>query len=120
MADSHSPRSLPPSGSWSGYYFYGNSGAKHRMRLHLNFTADGKISGNGSDDIAPFIIRGIFTGALNQASWTKTYVGMHSVEYHGLYDGRSICGDWSLTPRSGGFWIWPDTIAGEQALHMEL
>jgi len=44
------------------------------------------------------------------------------VEYCGLYDRRSICGDWTLTGFTGGFWIWPDALAQseEEAVQEEL
>ena len=83
------------------------------MRLSLTF-ANGSITGDGTDDIGPFLIRGAFDSVSREAGWTKAYVGMHSVRYRGLYDGRSICGDWKLALSSGGFWIWPSTL-GERA-----
>lgn len=90
------------------------------MRIGLTFTLDGRIQGEGIDDIAPFTIRGFFDAASNQAQWTKSYVGMHRVAYHGLYDGRSICGDWTLEMATGGFWIWPDALEGKEAIEEEL
>jgi len=116
MLNDTSIPALPPSGPWSGYYLYGHAGAKHRMELGLIFSIDGKISGEGIDDIAPFAIVGFFDTATNQATWTKSYVGMHSVEYHGFYDQRSICGNWTLAWASGGFWIWPSAIEEGEAM----
>src|SRR5215471_2877928 len=98
--------SIPPSGPWSGYYLYGYAGKRHRMQMQLSFTNGGRISGSGSDDIARFTIDGVFNAANSAASWTKAYIGMHSVEYRGVYDGRAICGDWTLSWMKGGFWIW--------------
>ena len=80
------------------------------MRMVLTFAFDGRISGEGIDDVAPFTVSGAFYGPTNQASWTKSYIGMHSVEYRGVYDRLSICGDWNLPPSTGGFWIWPSTL----------
>jgi hypothetical protein len=90
------------------------------MRLCLSFTPDGRISGDGIDDVAPFTIRGSFDRLTNTANWTKSYVRMHSVEYSGLYDGRSICGDWTLIVATGSFWIWPGTIEINEALEEEI
>jgi len=90
------------------------------MKMILAFSADGGISGDGIDDIALFRIRGVFDTAANTASWTKSYVGMHSVEYRGLYDLRSICGNWTLGVFTGGFWIWPDGIAQGEQMEVEL
>jgi len=111
---------LPPSGGWSGYYLYGFSSAKHRMKMTLTFSPAGRISGGGIDDVAPFTIHGVFDSDTNQASWTKTYIGMHRVEYQGLYDHRSICGSWNIGAFTGGFWIWPDGIAESEKLAVEL
>ena len=89
------------------------------MKLGLSFTLDGRISGEGIDDIAPFTIRGTFDPATNAADWTKSYVGAHSVEYRGLYDGRTICGNWTLEFMSGGFWIWPGAMDAGETLRAE-
>jgi hypothetical protein len=113
-------RNLPPSGGWSGYYLYSLEPGKHRMKMSLAFSVDGGISGDGIDDIAPFTIRGFLDTETNAAGWTKAYIGMHSVEYRGLYDLRSICGNWTLDGYSGGFWIWPDGIAEGERLEVEL
>ena len=102
---------IPPSGPWSGYYIYSHSEQRHHMRLHLTFSMDGSLSGNGTDDVGPFLIRGVFIQPTQEASWTKSYIGRHSVEYRGLYDGRSICGDWTLVMSRGGFWIWPSGLS---------
>jgi hypothetical protein len=100
----------PPSGPWTGYYLYGHAGLKHRMSLSLTFTADGEIEGEGVDDVAPFVISGGFDFGMSVATWTKAYVGMHTVEYAGVYCQRAICGDWTLFPFTGGFWIWPGSL----------
>jgi len=112
--------SLPPSGPWAGYYQYGHDGAKHRMKLDLTFAQSGAIEGEGIDEIAPFTINGFLETATNQAYWTKSYIGMDSVEYYGLYDGRSICGNWTLRRFSGGFRIWPSTLENEETVHGEI
>jgi len=119
MQDRNSFPSLPPSGPWSGYYHYPDSVAKHRMKLGLAFAPDGRIEGEGIDDIAPFIISGFFDIETCEASWTKNYIGMHRVEYRGVYDGRSICGEWTIIA-SGGFWIWPSGLKESERLQMEL
>jgi hypothetical protein len=79
------------------------------MKLTLAFGANGAIDGDGVDDIALFVITGRFDVATSTAYWTKAYVGMHTVEYSGLYCRRAICGDWTLMGHSGGFWIWPES-----------
>jgi hypothetical protein len=113
----------PPSGPWRGYYLYGDGGAKHRMSLHLTFAGDGSIEGDGVDDVGAFVISGRFDLGTSQAGWTKRYVGMHTVEYSGLYCQRQICGDWMLAGFTGGFWIWPgvqgDFEFGEEGVEIE-
>ena len=104
------PNDIPPSGPWKGYYLYEHGGQKHRMRLNLTFTAEGKIHGEGVDDVAPFLINGRFDFGKSAVSWAKAYVGMHTVEYSGIYCQRSICGDWALARIGGGFWIWPGSL----------
>jgi hypothetical protein len=101
------PGELPPSGAWRGYYLYGHSGTKHRMSLSLLFRESGRLEGDGVDDVGPFGVEGHFESATSVARWTKSYVGMHTVEYSGLYCQRQICGDWKLHGMTGGFWIWP-------------
>jgi hypothetical protein len=102
---------IPPSGSWRGYYLYGHGGLKHRMNLNLTFMIDGRIEGEGADDIARFAIDGRFDCEASTATWTKAYVSMHTVEYSGIYCQRTICGDWYLGGATGGFWIWPHSLA---------
>jgi len=113
---------IPPSGPWVGYYLYGHGGPRHRMKLGLVFTGDGKIQGDGVDDVARFVVDGFFNGATSQAIWTKAYVGMHKVEYAGFYAQRAICGDWTIARFTGGFWIWPEAFgqSDEAAAQIEL
>ena len=120
MLDDSTFSAFPPSGLWSGYYLYPHSDVRHRMNMSLTFTPDGTIEGDGIDDVAPFGIQGSFDHATNQATWTKSYVGMHKVEYSGLYDGRRICGDWTLGRYSGGFWIWPSALSQGDSESAEL
>jgi hypothetical protein len=111
---------LPPSGAWAGYYLYAHSGLKYRMRLNLTFAIDGSIHGEGVDDIARFVIEGRFDGVMSVARWTKAYVGMHIVEYSGIYCQRAICGDWTLGRATGGFWIWLDHLENSAEEQSEL
>jgi hypothetical protein len=101
---------IPPSGRWKGYYLYGDAGLKHRMDMHLTFSPDGRMDGDGIDDIAPFTISGVFDAETSHARWAKAYIGAHTVAYAGVYCGRSICGEWELGGGTGGFWIWPASL----------
>jgi len=103
---------LFPSGPWTGFYNYRGPEDRHRMDLHLEF-AQGRLSGDGTDNIGLFLIRGRYDANAREVWWTKSYVGLHSVQYHGFREGVGIWGTWEIAPVSrGGFQIWP-RAAGE-------
>jgi hypothetical protein len=105
--------SLFPSGPWTGFYQYSPKD-KHRMDLHLTF-AQGKLTGDGIDDVGHFLIKGHYDEQQLECSWTKTYVGAHDVYYRGFREGKGIWGTWEIGLRArGGFHIWPRR-AGEAA-----
>ncbi|MGD0058649.1 MAG: hypothetical protein ABSD58_04445 [Verrucomicrobiia bacterium] len=85
------------------------------MNLGLTF-AKGAITGEGNDDLGPFVIRGKYVGKSGECHWTKTYVGKHDVFYKGYREGRGIYGGWEIgTKHHGGFHIWPvGSFGGEQ------
>lgn len=98
---------LFPSGPWTGFYNYTGPEDRHRMDLHLTF-AHGAMTGDGSDDIGRFLIRGRYEIDRRECWWIKTYPGSHHVSYHGFRDGNGIWGTWEIPPWSkGGFHIWP-------------
>jgi hypothetical protein len=73
------------------------------MDLGLTF-ASGRISGEGNDDVGPFIIAGRFDSADKECHWTKTYVGAHDVFYRGFRESNGIWGTWEiLSDARGGF-----------------
>jgi hypothetical protein len=95
-----------PSGPWAGFYNYG-PGDRHRMGLNLDF-GSGSISGDGDDDVGPFLIHGRYDSANRECHWTKTYPGSHEVYYRGFREGRGIWGTWEIGVLAhGGFHIWP-------------
>jgi len=82
------------------------------MDLDLTFAA-GKLSGSGSDDVGRFKVRGDYSSQTLECSWTKTYLGAHSVFYRGFREGKGIWGAWDIGQMNhGGFQIWPKR-AGE-------
>jgi hypothetical protein len=85
------------------------------MSLHLAF-AGGRLTGDGSDDIGRFLIKGRYDTATRECYWTKSYVGAHEVFYRGFREGKGIWGTWEITIRDhGGFHIWPQRAGeGEQ------
>jgi len=115
MPNDTAPANLPPSGPWTGYYIYDWAQAKHRMQLRLTFSPSGQIDGDGVDDVGDFLVHGVFEPNTLKATWTKAYVGMHSVEYRGIYDHKRITGSWRLAFTTGEFQIWPGASEqGEQ------
>jgi len=97
---------LFPSGPWTGFYNY-QPGDRHRMDLHLSF-ANGRLSGDGNDDVGQFSIRGRYDAESKECWWTKTYLGSHDVRYRGFREGKGIWGTWEIAVFTrGGFHIWP-------------
>ena len=100
-----------PSGPWTGFYNYG-PGDRHRMELQLTF-AEGRMSGEGKDDVGAFLIKGRYDSSNLECHWTKTYIGAHDVFYKGFREGKGIWGTWEITIRDhGGFHIWPRSASG--------
>ncbi len=101
-----------PSGPWTGFYNY-QPGDRHRMDLHLTF-GNGRISGNGNDDVGRFTICGRYDVTTKECWWTKSYPGSHDVSYRGFREGKGIWGAWDIKVFAhGGFHIWPKQ-AGER------
>src|SRR5262249_48271850 len=81
------------------------------MDLQLTF-ANGAIAGSGNDDVGPFVIKGTYSVQNRECSWSKTYVGAHTVSYRGFREGKGIWGTWDIgTLCHGGFHIWPKTAS---------
>jgi hypothetical protein len=95
-----------PAGPWTGFYHYGVGTGQQRMDLVLSF-ANGIMSGDGIDDVGPFLISGHYDGTGGECYWTKSYIGAHDVFYRGFHEGNGIWGLWELPWFSGGFHIWP-------------
>ena len=96
-----------PSGTWTGFYNYSSERIKWRQELALSF-AKARITGEGKDNVGPFIIAGRYDTRNRECYWTKTYVGAHDVYYRGFREGKGIWGLWEIgTGWRGGFHIWP-------------
>lgn len=103
MADSREP----PSGRWMGYYLYAPTGPRNRQSLRLSFSR-GKLSGDGSDGVGAFSVDGEYDTGSSTVRWVKSYLGMHSVNYHGYHERRVIWGRWTIDAQChGGFKLWP-------------
>lgn len=48
-----------PSGQWTGFYNYGTGAEKHRMDIIMTFS-NGRIFGDGADDVGRFLIAGSY------------------------------------------------------------
>jgi hypothetical protein len=98
---------LFPSGEWTGFYNYTGPEDRHRMDLRLDF-AHGRMTGNGADNVGPFVIRGSYDNGTKECSWVKTYPGSHDVRYSGCGEAVGIWGTWTIPAFcKGGFHIWP-------------
>lgn len=85
------------------------------MDLNLEF-ASGFLSGNGTDDIGPFLIRGRYDAVAGECYWQKHYLGAHSVFYRGFREGKGIWGTWEINAwNHGGFHIWPEGSGNTEA-----
>ena len=94
-----------PSGEWVG--FYREDGSNHRQEMHLVFS-EGRMSGDGGDDIGSFAIHGRYDAESHEVWWTKVYPGRHEVFYKGYREIKGIWGMWEIPPGSSdGFHIWP-------------
>ncbi len=106
---------LFPSGPWTGFYNY-SPREKHRMDLHLSF-AEGRMSGDGNDDVGRFLIKGRYDAGARECWWTKSYIGAHDVFYRGYREGKGIWGTWEISLLShGGFHIWPKRAGEGEAM----
>jgi hypothetical protein len=94
------------------------------MELHLQF-AGGTLRGEGRDWVGLFLIQGEYNIADGTCSWTKQYIGKHSVYYRGFNEGKGIWGTWEMYEQTdplyqrGGFHIWPEGMSDPTAPHAD-
>src|ERR1039458_4796996 len=96
-----------PNGPWTGFYTSSPQGKRHPMNMNLHFSID-LVDGDGTDEIGRFQIHGEHNS--KEVSWTKFYIGRHTVRYRGFRDGlkRALWGSWQISPKiTGEFHIWP-------------
>ena len=98
-----------PTGEWKGFWLQRpHFKSRQWMELMLSF-ADGKITGDGSDSIGRFAMRGQYDLKTGKVVIHKSYVGKHHVLYEGWAElDRGVWGMWTI-PGLGkdGFHIWP-------------
>lgn len=110
-----------PSGEWNGFYLESHQPKRGWMHLYLNFQ-DGKISGEGTDYVGPWHIKGNYDINSGKCQWTKNYLGKHQVDYQGLVGETGIQGEWTISYLSNAFHIWPRSMGflNELYLHSDL
>lgn len=87
------------------------------MHLYLSF-ADGKIKGEGTDYVGPWLIEGEYDLDLGVCSWIKQYVGKHQVVYRGQIGETGIAGQWQILTNKGEFHVWPKSLSHLDELYM--
>lgn len=108
-----------PSGEWSGFYLESHQDRRGWMHLYINFV-DGRIEGEGTDYVGPWVIQGSYDLKNKVCQWTKQYQGRHRVEYQGKITRDGIQGRWDIRNwNNGPFHIWPRTRMDLQNLYMK-
>ncbi len=96
------------SGRWQGYWEQTIWGRQPMHDLVLTFSAGGYIEGAGRDVIGRFTFRGVYAESTGVVGIIKQYLGGHTVEYRGQYDGEgTIYGQWSI----GDAWSGPFALS---------
>lgn len=95
-----------PSGLWMGYWMQGF--IKGKMQLTLEFI-DGTVSGEGTDPVGSFTMKGIYSLKHNMVSMVKQYHGAHSVGYCGCAADGGLNGTWRIPrfPETDEWRLWP-------------
>jgi hypothetical protein len=78
--------------------------AMHELQLHF---AGERIVGSGHDIVGVFTFDGLIN-VQGHVTMVKQYLGRHSVDYVGVYDGEGLLqGEWDLGLFGRGRWlIW--------------
>ena len=105
------------SGEWTGFFVEAEKPGW--MHLFLVFK-DGSITGEGTDYVGPWHIRGSYDEKTGECSWVKQYLKKHHVEYSGKFvDGTGIVGVWNIGGYlTGEFRIWPKGYGGIDEMYL--
>lgn len=106
-----------PTGEWNGFYLENHQPRRGWMHLYMTF-ADGKIKGEGTDYVGPWISSGEYDLETGLCSWVKQYVGKHQVVYSGKIGENGIMGQWEISFITGEFHIWPKSMNNLNELYM--
>ena len=107
-----------PTGQWNGFYLESHNPRRGWMHLYLSF-ADGKMKGEGTDYVGPWLANGDYDLAAGTCSWIKQYLGQHEVIYRGTIGENGIMGQWKIEFLTGEFHIWPVSMSHLNELYME-
>ena len=95
-----------PTGEWNGFYLESHQPRRGWMSLYMSFS-NGKINGEGTDYVGPWVATGDYDLDSGICSWVKQYLGKHRVVYSGRVSDDGIHGQWEISHISGDFHIWP-------------
>lgn len=83
------------------------------------FFADGKINGEGTDYVGPWVATGSYDIETGLCSWTKQYLQKHRVVYGGRASKDGIQGQWNIGLTKGQFHIWPRGMSQFDELYLK-
>ena len=100
-----------------GWWEQSGLGRQPMVDLQLQF-GSGRIQGSGADIVGPFAFSGVISPD-GRVVMVKQYIGRHSVDYVGTYDGEGMMwGRWRIGPLHGPWMITirPGTAAATAAI----
>ena len=106
-----------PTGEWNGFFLEFHQPRRGWMHLYMSFS-DGKIKGEGTDYVAPWVCQGEYDLESGLCSWVKQYMGRHKVHYSGKIDENGIKGQWEISFNNGPFHIWPKSMNDLNELYL--
>ncbi len=107
-----------PTGEWNGFYIERARSGRGWMSMYLQFE-NGRINGEGTDYVGPWVATGSYDTDTGLCSWTKQYLGLHQVVYSGKASSDGIRGDWQINISSGPFHIWPMGMTNTGELYLK-
>ena len=87
------------------------------MHLYMSFD-DGKIKGEGTDYVGPWVAEGTYELESGKCNWVKQYLGKHQVVYQGQVSDQGIMGQWNISYLKGEFHIWPKGMSHLNELYL--
>jgi hypothetical protein len=100
-----------------GWWEQNGFGRQPMVDLRLRF-GSGRVQGSGTDIVGPFTFSGLVSPH-GSVAMVKQYIGRHSVDYLGTYDGEGVMwGRWRIGPLHGPWMITirPGTAAATAAI----